>query len=329
MKQDITKQEKVKQIDQGDLKIGIAFGSGGAKGCAHIGILRVLNQYGIKLNLIAGTSMGAIVGGMYAIGLNPDEIERRFHEFFGENTLFSSRNWHYFHESLLREEDIDAGFEGMVGDATFDDLKIPFMALALDLEAGQEQRLLSGSMAKALVAASAIPGLFPPVYIDGKYLVDGGLVNATPVDYLREKKMDIVMGVHMSSISAKQYISAMVWDKYYKKPDTMKQKKRGLIEQAKLNITLLIHIISRTMDVARKLNSKIAFLTAHPDVVIKPETYGMGLLEFRKIDMAIKAGEIAMEAEIPRLLEIIKRKKAEKKEKDALNKERQKKQNTK
>lgn len=307
-------EETVEQIDQGNLKIGIAFGSGGVKGCAHIGILRVLEKYGIKLNLISGTSMGAIVGGMYAVGLNPAEIERRFYKFFGENTIFSSRNWHYFHESLIRREDIDAGFQGMIGDATFDDLKIPFMALALDLEAGQEERITEGKMAKVLVAVSAIPGLFPPVYIKGKYLVDGGLINATPVDYLREKEMDIVMGVHMSSITAKQYISAMVWDKYYKKPDGIKKKKRGIIEQAKLNITLLIHIISRTMDIARKLNSKISFLTAHPDIIVKPETYGMGLLEFKRIKEAVKAGEDAMEAEIPKLLEIIKRKKEEKKE---------------
>ncbi|MBU1446094.1 patatin-like phospholipase family protein [Patescibacteria group bacterium] len=304
------KADKVKS-ETNTLKIGIAFGSGGAKGLSHIGVLRVLDKYGIKLDLIAGTSMGAIVGGIYALGIDTQEIERRMREFFSNNTIFSSRNFHFFHESLIRQDDIADVFNGVIGDAKFEDTKIDFMALALDLESGLEHRMTTGKMAKAMEAASAIPALFPPVYMDTKYLVDGGLMNATPVDYLREKKMDIVIGVHTKSVTAKQYISAMVWEKFYKKPAGMKTKKRGMLEQAKINMTLLVHILMRTIEVARKLNSKISFLTAHPDVVITPETEGMGLLEFNKIDEAIKAGEVAMEEQMPKLLEVIARKQAE------------------
>jgi NTE family protein len=291
------------------LKIGVALGSGGAKGLAHIGILRVLEENGIKPDLVTGASMGAVVGAAYCLGMPIKEIEKKAAKFFATNSIFIPNNFHYFHESLIRLEDVKKAFFEFVGDKTFDDCKIPFMALGLDLEEGVEVRITKGRLLDAIEAASAIPGIFPPVFIDGKYMVDGGLLNPTPVDYLREKNMDIVIGVHTENLTSRQYISAMVWDKFYNKPTGLKKTKHGMLEQAKINLALMVHILMRTIEVARAINEKIAFLTGHPDIIIEPYTVDIGMLQFERIEEAVKCGEEAARKQMPKLLKLIKEKK--------------------
>ncbi|MBD3156835.1 hypothetical protein GF369_03325 [Candidatus Peregrinibacteria bacterium] len=291
------------------LKVGIALGSGGAKGLAHIGILKVLEENGIQPDLVTGASMGAVLGAGYSLGMSIEDLQKKAYRFFSTNSIFSPNNFHYFHESLIRQDDIRKAFYEFVGDKTFDDCKIPFMALGLDLEEGKEVRMTEGRLLEAIEAASAIPGIFPPVFVDGKYLVDGGLLNPTPVDYLRENDMDIVIGVHTENMTARQYISAMVWDKFYTKPEQLKKTKHGMLEQAKLNITLMIHILMRTIEVARKLNEKISFLTGHPDIVIEPYTMDIGMLQFERIKEAVKFGEEAANKQMPKLKKLIKEKK--------------------
>jgi len=308
MAKKIIKKIEPKQ-DFTPLKIGLALGSGGAKGLAHIGVLKVLEKYGIKIDLIAGSSMGGVVGASYALGMPIDEIEKRAREFFVASKIFSMSNFHFFQESLIRADDIRKAFYAFVEDHTFDDCKIKFLTLGLDLEAGKEIQLNTGKLVDALEASAAIPGIFPPVFVDGRYMVDGGLMNPTPVNYLREANMDVLIAVHVTNMTSKQFISGMVWDKYYKKPKSLQKTHRGMMEQAKLNMTLMIHILMRTIEVGRKLNSKIAFLSAHPDVVVTPYTEDIGMLQFERIDEAIQHGEEAMEKLIPKLLEIIARKK--------------------
>jgi NTE family protein len=295
------------------VSIGIALGSGGAKGLAHFGVLKVIEQNNIKLDLITGSSMGAVIGAAYALGMPLDELQEKAYKFFSASHIFRINNFHFFHESLIRAEDIRKGFFEFVGDKTFDDCKIPFMALGLDLESGNEVRITKGKLLNAIEAAAAIPGIFPPVFVDGKYLVDGGLVNPTPVDYLREKNMDIVIGVHTTNLTSRQFISGMVWDKYYKKPDKIQKTKHGMLERAKLNITLMVHILMRTIEVARKLNARVSFLTAHPDIIVRPYTVDIGMLEFDRMDEAVECGEEAMKKELPKLMKLIERKKEDKK----------------
>lgn len=298
------------------LKVGIALGSGGAKGLAHIGILKVLEKHGIIPDFVTGASMGSVIGAGYCLGKSVDEIRELALKFFAANSIFAPNNFHYFHESLIRPEDIRKVFYEVVGDKTFEDCKIPFLALGLDLEEGKEVRMTTGRLLEAVEASSAIPGIFPPVFIDGKYMVDGALLNPTPVDCLRERDMDIVIGVRTENLTSRQYISAMVWDKFYKKPGEIDTTKHGLLEQAKLNMNLMIHILMRTIEVARDLNEKIAILTGHPDVIMEPQTMDMGMLQFERIDEAIKAGEEAAEKQMPRLLKLMDEKQKDLKKND-------------
>jgi len=290
------------------LKIGIALGSGGAKGLAHIGVLKVLKKYGIELDMIAGTSMGAVIGAAYATGMPVEEIEALARRFFSSSSVFSVHNFHFFQESLIRPDDIKKSFYAFVGEKRFEDCKIKFVSVGIDLESGQEILLSKGKLLDSIEASSAYPGVFPPVFVDGHYMVDGGLLNPTPVNYLREENMDVIVGVHLSNLSTKQFISGMVFDKYYKKPEGM-LKKHGVLERARLNMTLMIQVLMRSVEVAQKLNSKIVFLSSHPDLIVKPYTEDIGAFQFERIEEAIKSGEDAMEKEMPNLLQIIEMKK--------------------
>lgn len=250
--------------------------------------------------------MGSIIGAAYALGLSIEEIEEKLYKFFSASNIFTIENFHFFHESLIRADDIRKTFYEFVGNKTFKDLKIPFYAVGLDLESGNEVIIKEGKLLDAVEASSAIPGIFPPVFVGEQYLVDGGLVNPTPVAYLREAGMDVVIGVHTSGNISKQYISAMVWDKYYKKPEQLKKHRAGLLEQAKKNITLMIHILLRTIEIARKINAEVSLLAGRPDLLITPYTADIGMLNFERIEEAIKSGEEATEKAIPKLLKIIK-----------------------
>ncbi|MEM8933740.1 MAG: patatin-like phospholipase family protein, partial [Acidobacteriota bacterium] len=193
-------------------KIGLALSGGGAKGCAHVGVLRVLEELQIPVDYIAGTSMGSIVGGLYASGMTVDELE----------TMLVSVDWSdAFQDAPRREDlsfrrkeddqrylfDLELGLRegrlvwptGLIGGQKlfyllrtltlpasgiddFDRLPIPFRAVATDIETGEMVVLDHGDLARALRASMAIPGAFAAVDLDGRRLVDGGVVNNLPVD---------------------------------------------------------------------------------------------------------------------------------------------------
>lgn len=206
-----------------DLKVGLVLSGGGAKGLAHIGALKVIEESGVRIDYIAGTSMGAIVGALYASGYSADQLEALFKEIdfnklisdetpreiksFLEKedeerrafTLPFSRfkltfptslspgqnNYNIFVELLDNVKDVD----------DFSKLPIPFFCIATDVETGKEVVLENGYLPQAIAASGALPSLFEPVLLDGKLLLDGGIVNNYPVYRLKEKGVDIVIGV--------------------------------------------------------------------------------------------------------------------------------------
>lgn len=206
-------------------KVGLVLSGGGAKGAAHISVLRVLEEAEIPIDYIAGTSMGAIVGGLYAIGYTPDELD----------TLVRSQDWLYLLSDQIEREDqfyserqnhdryiaryslsqeqtgLPAGIlsgESVLNKLneltigyheveSFDDLPIPFACVSYDMVTGEEYVSRSGSLPQAIRASMSIPAAFLPVRTDGKVLVDGGVYNNFPVDVVREMGADIVIGVDL------------------------------------------------------------------------------------------------------------------------------------
>lgn len=204
-------------------KIGLVLAGGGAKGFAHVGVLNVLEEAGVKIDLIVGTSMGAIVGGLYAMGLSARELEELVLTIDWENIFVDDTPRS---ELTIRRKTDDAGFlaepklrlkdgkvrlplgaingqrlelelkrltRAAVGINEFDKLPIPFRAVAADLETGEEVIIDHGELAVALRSSMSVPGVFPPVEFEGRLLVDGGVVNNIPVSVAQAMGADIVI----------------------------------------------------------------------------------------------------------------------------------------
>ena len=178
----------------GDKKIGLALASGGARGSAHAGVLKVLEREGIKVSAIAGSSIGAMVGGAYAAGASVERIEQ---EWLNTNLPKVVRSFlpTFPRAGLSSGGELRKYLKSMFGDLRIEDLKIPFAAVACDIDTGETVVLKEGPLVDALRASSAIPGIFYPVRWGQRLLVDGGLVEPLPVRFCRELGADLVIGV--------------------------------------------------------------------------------------------------------------------------------------
>ncbi|KAF2518288.1 patatin [Flavobacterium salilacus subsp. salilacus] len=204
-------------------KIGVVLSGGGAKGLAHIGVLKVLEEAGIKVDYIGGTSMGAIVGGLYAAGYSAQELDSIFNSLDadaliqdftprGSKNFFEKRNDELYALSLpfkgFKISFPTAFSKGLYNYTTvsrltdnvrqvrdFDSLPIPFVCIATDIETGEEVVLRKGVLPDAILASGAFPSLYYPVEINGRLLIDGGVTNNYPIEEVRKMGADIIIGV--------------------------------------------------------------------------------------------------------------------------------------
>jgi len=184
----------------GQSQIGIALGAGAAKGFAHIGVLKVLAAHNIPVDYVAGCSIGAIVGAMYAGGLPFEEIEERM-----RGADRKVRRWHL----PLRSVWSDAGLKAILRDpyptTRFRDLPTAFAVVATDVATGREIVIRKGLVWRAVQASASVPGIFPPALVSRRQLVDGGLVNPVPSQTARDLGADIVIAVDLMSPSARAH----------------------------------------------------------------------------------------------------------------------------
>ena len=164
-------------------KIGLVLGGGGAKGAAEVGVLKVIEELGIPIDYIAGTSIGAILGGLYATGYRAEQLD----------SLFRSGLW--MTDNVLALLDRLTETDEWVD---FDELPIPFRCVAVDFDTQEEVVFSNGNLASAMRASMAIPGVYKPVLRDGKTLVDGGMANNLPVDVVKAMGADIVIAVDLT-----------------------------------------------------------------------------------------------------------------------------------
>ncbi|MBO7368698.1 MAG: patatin-like phospholipase family protein, partial [Clostridia bacterium] len=173
------------------VRIGLALGSGGAKGFALIGALKAFEEEGIEFDVVAGTSIGSIVGAMYACGYSWSEM----FSFLWEFNVLSPSN---LVALTLKRATVASILDGMLGGKHFEETLLPFAAIATDINKGEEVVMKHGSLATALAASSAIPPIFKPVERNGVKLVDGAYVNSVPSDVVKEMGADVVIGVSLS-----------------------------------------------------------------------------------------------------------------------------------
>jgi NTE family protein len=185
-----------------DPKIGLALGGGGARGLAHIGILEVLQEEGVPIKMVAGTSVGALIGALYAAGISPLDLQRMSEE-IGWGSLTNYSNVSLFRLLMLQQQlstqNMETYLRRHIGDLRFDQLKVPFACVATDLQTGERVVFREGSVALAARASATIPGLFEPVLFRHRFLVDGGLVSNIPTGLARSIGADVVIAIDVTA----------------------------------------------------------------------------------------------------------------------------------
>ncbi len=279
-------------------RVGLVLGGGGARGLAHVGVLQVLEEQGVRVRAVAGTSMGSIIGGLYAAGYSPDEIERIALEIdwarmFSDHALRRASSMQRKQDDRLGLIGVSAGFAdgklklpaGILSGQQislllqrlflpraevrdFDRLPIPFRAVATDIVTGEEVVLDHGNLADAVRASMNVPGIFAPVEWEGHQLVDGGLVNNLPVTVMRRMGVDYIIAVNVSApLLGKEDIHSLL----------------GVTDQ-----------LTRMM-IAQNERFQQDFLTDR-DLLLVPDLHEVGSGDFHRAALAIEQGRKAARA---------------------------------
>ncbi len=182
-------------MEKSDRKIGLALGGGAVLGAAHVGVLKAVHESGIKIDYIAGTSIGAFVGAFFAFGKSCDEIEE----------IALKLNWIDIAElslsryGLLSNEKMGKLLHQHIGNAKIEESDIPLAMVATDAASGEKVVINSGSVTDGIKASTCIPGIFNPIEIDEKMLLDGGIVENVPIQTVRNMGADYVIGVDLNA----------------------------------------------------------------------------------------------------------------------------------
>ena len=281
-------QSTASQPQTKPLKIGLVLSGGGARGVAHVGVLEWFEQHRIPVDYIAGTSMGGLIGAIYSMGMPPAEMrtflkERNWDELFSSGPSFDNLSYRRKEDKRDFQSGIEIGLRkgvrlplgvssahyiGLLIDrlalpyynlANFDELPIPYRAVATDFLAAKPVVLKDGPLATAMRATMSIPGVFPPVERDGKVLVDGGLLNNIPTDVIREFHPDVVIAVDVGTkLGDLQTIASIL----------------GILQQS---------VTTMTIDNDRR-NLRLA------DIIIAPELGDLSLLDFSEVDKLADIG---------------------------------------
>jgi NTE family protein len=193
----------------GRLVIGFAMGSGAAFGYSLIGMLRVLEREGIYPDVISGTSMGALIGSFYANGITPDEMENI------ATSITRKKLW-AMADPILPRTGIIGGkgvlefLRSHLGNKTFRELPLPFACVATDIQTGKEIVLDQGNVAEAVRASLSLPFFFQPFYLDGRYLVDGGLVNPVPTSITVAQGANIILSANLTSKASERRVPGVI-----------------------------------------------------------------------------------------------------------------------
>lgn len=283
-------------------KVGVVLSGGGAKGFAHIGALKVLVEAGVPIDYIGGTSMGGLMGGLFSLGYSPDTLEKIvlsqdwmsiLSDKISRNDLSlpeKEEDGKYFFTLPFRQRKIQLPSGLTAGQSVYNILSyyssagfyesdfrkfpIPFLCVATDIETGESVTLDHGCLADAMRATMAIPTIFAPVLLDGKLLVDGGLVNNYPVKEVQEMGADIIIGV---DVQGELY--------------------------NKIELNSLFKILDQSTAFLRKplYNEGLQ----ETDILIKPDLKGFGVSSFTSADTIIKLGEMAARQKLPEILKLV------------------------
>ena len=269
-------------------KLTLVLGGGGNRGIAHIGVLEVLHREGIPIDMIIGTSMGAIIGTLYAYGIDPLDIYDNMSASKGSNifsmNLFSARA-----RQKSVEEQLKVALEGK----TFADLKIPTAIIAVDMLHGEEVALTDGELIPAILASSAVPAVFPPVLIDGRELADGGVIDSLSTGIAYKLGADKIIAVDVYPPLEK--------DDPWVDPISA-------IMGFEISLPINLNAWSKTPGILSSMWRSFRVMAWHvheerlqnhpPDILLRPNVHNYGSLDFTDTQGPYIAGRLEAEAQI-------------------------------
>ena len=260
-------------------KIGLALGSGAARGLVHIGVLKVLEKEDIHIDMIAGTSMGPLVGALYAQVKDASELEKAA-VYWGSKRFSLLADPALSKTGLVQGRKIDDMLRTIIGDIEFDDLDIPFTCVAADIWTGDEVVIKEGSVVEGIRASISIPVLFALAKLQGRYLVDGGLINPVPVSVLKEMGADFTIAVNVT-------------------PDVQGRLPVASEEEVKLKEPNIFNVIMQMVHIVGYRGVKSSLVEAN--VIIEPQVTHIGWGDFHRAQECILQGELAAQTAIPEI----------------------------
>ena len=267
------------------MDVALALGGGGIKGIAHIGVLSWLESHGFRVRAIAGTSAGGLIGSVYAAGYSPLEILKTVQ---GLDFTKMFRRKSEDGPSLMGHAGLVEAIAPLLEDKSFSDLRIPFACTAVDINSAREFFFSSGPVLNAVLATMAIPGILPPVQMDGVLLVDGAVLDPVPVLLARHlaPKLPIIAVALTPAMDD--------WDKVPQtSPLPIPSVLQGL---SRMRIGQAFHIFTQSLDINSYMLSELRLKNDRPDVIIRPQVYQIGILEFTEPLDLVQAGIEAAEA---------------------------------
>ncbi|WP_017346302.1 patatin-like phospholipase RssA [Pantoea sp. A4] len=295
------------------VKIGLALGSGAAKGWAHIGVINALEKAGIQIDVVAGCSVGALVGAAYVNQRLP--VMEKWVTAFRYWDVIRLMDFSWQRGGLLRGERVFSHVRQLIGEKTLEQSLKPFGVVATNLSTGRELWLTEGELHQAVRASCSMPGLLPPVGYNGYWLVDGAVVNPVPVSLTRALGADIVIAVdlqHDAHLMQQDLLSvtpqsseeaaaaeALSWGK------KIRQRITGLRQRRISQTPGAMEIMSTSIQVLENRLKRNRMAGDPPDVLIQPFCPQISTLDFHRADEAIAAGWAAVEKQMDELVPLI------------------------
>ncbi|HHJ19660.1 MAG TPA: patatin-like phospholipase RssA [Gammaproteobacteria bacterium] len=292
------------------LKLGLALGGGAAKGWAHIGVLRILEDLGLIPDIVVGTSIGSLVGAFYVTG-NLDDLEHWVSNLSWTDvvTLLDIR----FSGGLIRGDKVISELRKQMAGIDINDTPKPFGVVATDLNMGNEVWLREGDIFNAVRASIALPGLFSPIKVNERWLVDGGLVNPVPVSLCRAMGADVVIAVDLtkqgyfqppielssmspSSSTATEDINTA--ERLFNVLDSMMGRLRSPKDEA---LPSVLNVAIRSLNIMTERIARSRLAGDPPEVLIAPKIADISLMEFHRAREAIELGRHATSQQLSQL----------------------------
>lgn len=286
------------------MKIGLALGAGAARGWAHIGIIKALQDLGVRIDVVAGCSIGAYVGAAFASG-KIDELETWANS-LTEWQVFSLLGIGFRRGGLASGQKVFEKHRNEFCAASFEEMNLPFTAVATDLYSGKEVIFNKGEIKDAIQASCAIPALFAPIEHQGRWLVDGAIVNPVPVNQCRQLGADFVIAVNLSADFRPQLIEKFEHEHEESQEKTdafLKNASGGFMKQwfspdikpNKKQAPGIVSVMSSSLEILQARVTRSRLAGDPPDLLIEPQLRDVGLLEFHRAEELALKGRQAVQ----------------------------------